>query len=83
MGRAEVSSYRLRLKAQAVRVVSNAAVTWFFTFIVPCIYNTDASNLGARTGFVFMGTSILLFVGSLVLGAGPVRLHDCGGRLVV
>jgi|TARA_R110002003_G_scaffold130_14_gene12253 hypothetical protein len=64
---AEVSSYRLRLKTQAVGVISNAAVTWFFTFIVPYIYNTDAGNLGARSAFVFMGTSILLLVGSWYL----------------
>ncbi|KAH7066948.1 general substrate transporter [Paraphoma chrysanthemicola] len=64
---AEVSSYRLRIKTQAVGVISNAAVTWFFTFIVPYMYNTDAGNLGARTAFIFMGTSIMLLVGSWYL----------------
>jgi hypothetical protein len=64
---AEISSVRLRQKTQAVGVVSNAAVTWFFTFTVPYIYNTDAGNLGSRAGFVFMGTSVLLFIGSYFL----------------
>lgn len=64
---AEVSSYRLRLETQAIGVISNAAVTWLFTFAVPYIYNTDAGNLGARSAFVFMGTSVLLLMGSYYL----------------
>lgn len=31
------------------------------------MYNTDAGNLGARTGFVFMAGSVLLFIGSWFL----------------
>ena len=31
------------------------------------MYNTDSGNLGARTGFVFMGGSILLLIGSWFL----------------
>jgi hypothetical protein len=34
---------------------------------MPYIYNVDAGNLGARTGFIFAGTSILLFVGTWYL----------------
>jgi hypothetical protein len=64
---AEVSSYRLRAKTQSIGVISNAATTWVFTFTVPYMYNTDAGNLGARTGFVFMATSVLLFIGSWFL----------------
>lgn len=64
---AEVSTYRLRLKTQAVGVISNAFVTWLFTFTVPYMYNTDAGNLGAKTGFIFMGSSVVLFVGSYFL----------------
>lgn len=64
---AEISTYRLRLKTQAIGVISNAGVTWLFTFVVPYMYNTDSGNLGARTGFVFMATSVLLFVGSYFL----------------
>lgn len=64
---AEVSSYRLRAKTQSIGVISNAATTWLFTFTVPYMYNTDSGNLGARTGFVFMGTSVLLMIGSWFL----------------
>ncbi len=31
---------------------------------MPYIYNVDAGNLGARTGFVFAGTSVLLLLGA-------------------
>jgi hypothetical protein len=31
------------------------------------MYNTDSGNLGARTGFVFMGSSVLLLIGSWFL----------------
>lgn len=31
------------------------------------MYNTDSGNLGARTGFVFMGTSVILLIGSWFL----------------
>ncbi|RAQ98716.1 MFS general substrate transporter [Stemphylium lycopersici] len=61
---AEVSSYRLRAKTQSIGVISNAATTWLFTFTVPYMYNTDSGNLGARAGFVFMGSSVLLLVSS-------------------
>ncbi|KAF2623270.1 general substrate transporter [Macroventuria anomochaeta] len=64
---AEVSSYRLRAKTQSIGVASNAVVTWLFTFTVPYMYNTDAGNLGTRTGFVFMASSVLLFIGSWIL----------------
>ena len=64
---AEISSHRLRAKTQSIGVISNAATTWLFTFAVPYTYNTDSGNLGARTGFVFMGSSILLLVGSWYL----------------
>ncbi|KAJ5999946.1 general substrate transporter [Penicillium waksmanii] len=64
---AEISTYRLRGKTQSIAVVSAAFASWFFTFTVPYIYNTDSGNLGARTGFVFMGSSIVLLIGSYFL----------------
>ncbi|KAH6629329.1 general substrate transporter [Boeremia exigua] len=63
----EISSYRLRAKTQSIGVISNAATTWLFSFTVPYMYNTDSGNLGARTGFVFMGSSVLLMIGSWFL----------------
>jgi hypothetical protein len=56
---AELSSYRLRGKTQAIGVIAYAVFTWFFTFIIAYIYNVDAGDLGAKTGFVFMGTGIV------------------------
>jgi len=47
--------------------MASAFATWFFTFTVPYIYNTDAGNLGARAGFVFMGSSVVLVIGSYFL----------------
>lgn len=64
---AEISSYRLRAKTQAIGVIAYAFFTWFFAFTVPYIYNVDSGNLGAKTGFVFMGTSICLVIGSWFL----------------
>jgi len=48
-------------------VIAYAFFTWFFAFTVPYIYNVDSGNLGAKTGFVFMGTSICLTIGSWFL----------------
>jgi hypothetical protein len=64
MYRAEVSLYRLRAKTQPIGVISNAATTWLFTFTVPYMYNTDSGSLCARTRFMFMGSLMLLLIGS-------------------
>ncbi|PSK51856.1 hypothetical protein B9Z65_3123 [Elsinoe australis] len=61
---AELSSYRLRGKSQAIAIMSNAITTWLFNFVVPYMYNVDSGNLGAKTGFVFAGASLLLFAAS-------------------
>jgi hypothetical protein len=44
--------------------VNTDFLTGLTTFIMPYIYNVDVGNLGARTGFIFAGTSILLFAGT-------------------
>lgn len=41
--------------------------TWIVTFVVPYMYNVDSGNLGARTGFVFAGSSVLLLLGVYML----------------
>lgn len=61
---AELSSYRLRGKTISVGIISQTLSTWLTTFVVPYIYNVDAGNLGARTGFVFAGTSLLVIAGT-------------------
>jgi hypothetical protein len=41
-----------------------AFTAWLFAFVTPYMYNvgSGSGNLGAKTGLVFMGSSILLFV---------------------
>jgi uncharacterized membrane protein len=60
---AEISSYRLRAKTLSIAVITQTLSTWLTTFVVPYIYSVDSGNLGARTGFIFAGTSLLLIVG--------------------
>ena len=64
---AELSTYSLRAKTQSLSVAVQALTTWFFTFIMPYIYNVDAGNLGAKTGFIFMGTGVILSVSAWYL----------------
>ena len=64
---AEISSYRLRAKTLSIAVICQTLSTWLTTFIVPYIYNVDSGNLGARTGFIFAGTSVLLIIGTWFL----------------
>lgn len=47
-------------------IVTNS-ITGLTTFIMPYIYNVDAGNLGARTGFIFAATSVLLFAATWYL----------------
>lgn len=60
----ELSSSRLRQHTQSIGFLVQAVSSWLFHMIVPYIYNTDAGNLGAKTGFVFAGLSAVLLVGS-------------------
>lgn len=59
---AEISSYRLRGKTQSLAVMTNAIFQWLFSFITPYMYNVDAGNLGARTGFIYGGLAAVYFV---------------------
>lgn len=51
----------------SIAIIMQTFSTWLTTFIVPYIYNVDSGNLGARTGFIFAGTSLLLIVGAFFL----------------
>lgn len=64
---AELSSYRLRANTISIGIISQTFSTWLTTFVVPYMYNVDSGNLGARTGFVFAATTILLFVGAYLI----------------
>ncbi|KAJ5630819.1 MFS general substrate transporter [Penicillium longicatenatum] len=50
----------LRAKTLSIGVITQTLAR----FIVPYIYNVDAGNFGARTGFVFAGLSVLLIIGT-------------------
>ncbi len=39
-----------------------AITTLVFVFVTPYMYNVDAGNLGAKTGFIFTGTTIVHLV---------------------
>lgn len=52
---AESSSLRLRAKTQGIGWFVSGAYSMAMGFTLPYIYNTDAANLGAKTGFVMMG----------------------------
>jgi hypothetical protein len=58
----EIAPWRLRTKNQSIAVLSNSFTTWLFNFTVPYMYNLGSGDLGARTGFVFAGASLLLFI---------------------
>jgi MFS transporter, SP family, general alpha glucoside:H+ symporter len=55
----ETSALRLRAKSQSIGGVSAYVVSIFTNFVLPFLYNPDAANLKAKTGFVFTGTSLL------------------------
>ncbi|PVH79619.1 MFS general substrate transporter [Cadophora sp. DSE1049] len=59
---AEVSQLRLRQKTISIGMISQTSTAWLTTFIMPYIYSVDAGNLLARTGFIFVGTTVLLFI---------------------
>ncbi|KAJ6032519.1 hypothetical protein N7540_003251 [Penicillium herquei] len=58
----EIASSRLRQHTQSIAFLVQAASSWVFHMIVPYIYNTDAGNLGVKTGFIFAGLSGILLV---------------------
>jgi hypothetical protein len=64
---AEISSLKLRAKTLSLGVMSQAFCGWLVQFTVPYMYNVDSGNLGARTGFVFAGFSVLLIIGAWLL----------------
>lgn len=54
----ETSSLQLRAKTQAIGGMVQQAMSVIMSFVLAYIYNPDAGNLGAKTGFVFCGTCI-------------------------
>ncbi|KAF3799336.1 Maltose permease MAL61 [Colletotrichum gloeosporioides] len=60
---AEIPSYSLRAKTLSIGICAQTFTTWVFNFITPYMYNVDSGNLGARTGWIYAGTSVFLFIG--------------------
>ena len=55
----EASAIHLRGKAQGIAWFHQGASTALFGFFTPYIYNKDAGNLGAKTGFVYAGIALV------------------------
>jgi hypothetical protein len=34
---------------------------WLFSFVTPYMYNVDSGNLGAKTGFIYAGLTVVVF----------------------
>lgn len=49
----ETSSLRLRAKSQGISTIASDIASIIFGFVLPYVYNKDAGNLGAKTGFLF------------------------------
>ncbi|KAH1995164.1 hypothetical protein KXV33_001953 [Aspergillus fumigatus] len=58
----EISSHRLRQYSQSVAFIVGAVGGWLFNFITPYMYNVDSGNLGAKTGFVYAGLTVVVAV---------------------
>ncbi|KAK9249689.1 general substrate transporter [Lipomyces tetrasporus] len=58
----EVATLRLRGVTQALVTVSNAVWGLIMQFTIPYMINTDAGNLGGKTGFIFFGTGTITAV---------------------
>lgn len=51
----ETSSLRLRARAQGIGWASSDAFSAVIGVVLPYVYNPDAGNLGAQSGFVYLG----------------------------
>ncbi|KAL1598052.1 hypothetical protein SLS60_008540 [Paraconiothyrium brasiliense] len=55
----EASALRLRAPSQAIGGISAYVSAIFTNFVLPYLYNPDAADLKAKTGFVFTGCCVL------------------------
>ncbi|KAH7075039.1 general substrate transporter [Paraphoma chrysanthemicola] len=63
----ETSALRLRARSQGIGWFSYSLASAVVSFVLPYIYNPDAGNLRAKTGFVLAGSCALGFVGAWFL----------------
>lgn len=57
---AEIPLYHLRSKTVSIGLFAQTGTAWLFTFVTPYMYNVDSSNLGAKTAFIYAGTTVFL-----------------------
>ncbi|KAK1815523.1 hypothetical protein LTR12_010074 [Friedmanniomyces endolithicus] len=55
----ETSSLRLRSKTQGIGWLLGGGISCGFGFGVPYLYNSDAANLGGKTGFIYVALASL------------------------
>ncbi|KAI8312786.1 MFS transporter fmqE [Colletotrichum sp. SAR11_240] len=58
----ETSSLRLRAKTQGLGGVAQQASSVVLSIILPYLFNKDAGNLGAKTGFLYVGLCAIAVV---------------------
>lgn len=55
----EISAIKLRAKTQAIGFFFNFAFQAVWLIVTPYIFNPGWGNLGGKTGWVFLGTSLI------------------------
>ncbi|KAF2240968.1 MFS general substrate transporter [Trematosphaeria pertusa] len=75
----EASALRLRAKSQAIGGISAYVASIFTNFVLPYLYNPDAADLQAKTGFVFTGACVVAAVATYFIvpemkGRSPMEI---------
>lgn len=74
---AEVSALHLRAKAQGIGWFTTGLAAGIMGFVLPYIFNPDQGNLGAKTGFVYGGLSLIAaFISWLIIPEMKGRSYD-------
>ncbi|KAL4962572.1 general substrate transporter [Aspergillus stella-maris] len=58
----EIATSRLRAKTTSLGLMLQSALFTMWAFVLPYIFNPDKANLGAKTAFIFAGTSMICCV---------------------
>jgi hypothetical protein len=79
----EVATMRLRAATQALVTVTNGVWGLIMQFTIPYMINSDAGNLGGKTGFIFFATgSVTAVVGYFLFPETKVCLVSLYSSLV-
>ncbi|KAJ4301801.1 hypothetical protein N0V90_003895 [Kalmusia sp. IMI 367209] len=63
----EASALRLRAPSQAIGGIAAYIAAIFTNFVLPYLYNPDAADLKAKTGFVFTGCCVVAAVATWIV----------------